>query len=78
MRGNERVIEQLNKALEEELTAIHQYFVHAEMCEDWGFKALSAYIKKQSIDEMKHAEAPRLGSRHPLLMPAGRRALTQK
>jgi len=57
MRGNEKVIQVLNKALKEELTAINQYFVHAEMCENWGYKKLAEYIKKQSIDEMKHAEA---------------------
>ena len=57
MKGNPKVIEELNKALREELTAINQYFVHAEMCENWGYNKLSKYIKKQSIDEMKHAEA---------------------
>ena len=57
MKGNPKVIEQLNRALREELTAINQYFVHAEMCENWGYDRLSKYIKKQSIDEMKHAES---------------------
>ncbi len=57
MRGNQKVIEELNKALREELTAINQYFLHAEMCENWGYHRLSEYIKKQSIGEMKHAEA---------------------
>ncbi|MGD0097408.1 MAG: bacterioferritin [Terracidiphilus sp.] len=57
MKGNPKVIEQLNRALREELTAINQYFVHAEMCENWGYSKLSKYIKKQSIDEMKHAES---------------------
>jgi bacterioferritin len=57
MQGNPRVIEHLNKALREELTAINQYFVHAEMCHNWGYHALGAHIRKQSIDEMKHAEA---------------------
>jgi len=57
MHGNETVIAALNAALKEELTAISQYFIHAEMCENWGYKKLSGYIKKQSIDEMKHAEA---------------------
>ena len=56
MKGDIKVIEQLNRALREELTAINQYFVHAEMCENWGYSKLSRYIKKQSIDEMKHAE----------------------
>ncbi len=57
MKGNPRVLERLNQALREELTAINQYFLHAEMCENWGYGKLSKYIKKQSIGEMKHAEA---------------------
>jgi len=57
MKGNPKVLEQLNRALREELTAINQYFVHAEMCENWGYDKLSRYIKKQSIGEMKHAES---------------------
>src|SRR5262245_4540813 len=56
MKGNAKVIHELNKALREELTAINQYFLHAEMCENWGYNKLSEYIKKQSIGEMKHAE----------------------
>ena len=56
MRGNKKVIDQLNLALREELTAINQYFLHAEMCHNWGYHALGDYIRKQSIDEMKHAE----------------------
>jgi len=56
MRGNEKVIAHLNEALREELTAINQYFLHAEMCHNWGYHGLGAYIKKQSSDEMKHAE----------------------
>jgi bacterioferritin len=56
MKGNPKVIKELNDALREELTAINQYFLHAEMCENWGYKKLAGYIKKQSIDEMKHAE----------------------
>lgn len=56
MKGSPKVIEELNKALREELTAINQYFLHAEMCENWGYEKLSEYIKKQSIGEMKHAE----------------------
>ena len=56
MTGNPRVIAKLNEALTEELRAINQYFLHAEMCENWGYKRLSDYIKKQSIGEMKHAE----------------------
>jgi bacterioferritin len=57
MTGNKKVLEQLNRALREELTAINQYFVHAEMCENFGYEKLSKYIKRQSIDEMKHAES---------------------
>jgi bacterioferritin len=56
MKGNEKVIEHLNLRLAEELTAINQYFVHAEMCENWGYERLHAMIRKRSIDEMKHAE----------------------
>ena len=56
MKGSPKVLEELNKALREELTAINQYFLHAEMCENWATKA-AEYIKKQSIGEMKHAEA---------------------
>jgi bacterioferritin len=56
MKGNAKVLDELNKALKEELTAINQYFLHAEMCENWGYNKLSDYIKKQSIGEMKHAE----------------------
>jgi bacterioferritin len=57
MRGNSKVLEQLSRALREELTAINQYFLHAEMCENWGYNKLSSFIRKQSIDEMKHAES---------------------
>src|SRR5579872_1185621 len=57
MQGNPKIIAALNSALKEELTAISQYFLHAEMCENWKYNTLGGYIKKQSIDEMKHAEA---------------------
>jgi bacterioferritin len=57
MKGSQTVLDELNKALREELTAINQYFLHAEMCENWGYEKLSQYIRKQSIGEMKHAEA---------------------
>jgi bacterioferritin len=57
MKGNPKVIAKLNEALKEELTAINQYFLHSEMCENWHYHKLSAFIKKQSIDEMRHAEA---------------------
>ncbi|HEX4023000.1 MAG TPA: bacterioferritin [Acidobacteriaceae bacterium] len=57
MKGNPKVLDELNQALREELTAINQYFLHAEMCENWGYDKLAKYIKKQSIGEMKHAES---------------------
>jgi len=56
MKGNEKIIEALNARLAEELTAVNQYFVHAEMSENWGYERLHAMIRKRSIDEMKHAE----------------------
>src|SRR4029453_14773306 len=56
MKGSAKVIAEMNKALREELTAINQYFLHAEMCENWKYHRLAEYIKKQSIEEMKHAE----------------------
>src|ERR1044072_662967 len=56
MQGHPEVIAILNQALKEELTAINQYFLHAEMCENWKYDKLGSFIKKQSIDEMKHAE----------------------
>ena len=56
MRGKKKVITCLNEALRAELIAISQYFLHAEMCENWGYERLGKLIKKQSIDEMKHAE----------------------
>jgi bacterioferritin len=57
MQGNPKVIVALNEALKEELTAISQYFIHAEMCENWHYARLGDFIRKQSIDEMKHAES---------------------
>jgi bacterioferritin len=57
MKGSPKVIEQLNRALREELSAISQYIVHSEMYESWGYERIAKRIKKQSIDEMKHAEA---------------------
>jgi bacterioferritin len=56
MRGKPKVIAHLNDALKAELTAINQYFLHSEMCENWGYHRLSDLNKKQSIDEMRHAE----------------------
>ena len=56
MRGNEKVLACLSEALKAELTAINQYFLHAEMCDNWGYMRLGAYTKKESIEEMRHAE----------------------
>ncbi len=56
MKGKPEVLEVLAKMLKEELGAISQYFVHGEMCENWGYKKLSEHTKKESINEMKHAE----------------------
>jgi len=56
MKGQDKVIEKLNTRLADELAAINQYIVHAEMCENWGYKHLHEAIQKRAIDEMKHAE----------------------
>ncbi len=56
MQGESQVIEQLNARLAEELTAINQYFVHTEMCENWHYGGLAEPIKQRAIVEMKHAE----------------------
>ncbi|MCC6849975.1 MAG: bacterioferritin [Deltaproteobacteria bacterium] len=56
MKGHKRVIEFLNDVLTSELTSINQYFIHAKMCRNWGYRALGAHIRKESIDEMKHAD----------------------
>jgi bacterioferritin len=56
MKGKPEVLEILQEMLKEELGAINQYILHAEMCENWGYKRLSAQIKKEAINEMQHAE----------------------
>jgi bacterioferritin len=56
MKGDARIIDILNEVLTAELTAINQYFVHGEMCENWGYDRLHRIIRKHSIGEMKHAE----------------------
>ena len=56
MKGDPKVISVLNSLLAEELTAVNQYMVHSEMCDDWGYEKLHKSIEKRAIDEMKHAE----------------------
>jgi len=56
MKGNDQVLSLLNDLLTNELTAINQYFVHAKMCENWGYERLAHKIREESIDEMKHAD----------------------
>jgi bacterioferritin len=56
MKGNEKIIEQLNARLADELAAISQYFVHAELCDNWRYSKLHEVIRKRSIAEMIHAE----------------------
>jgi bacterioferritin len=56
MRGDAKIITLLNEVLTAELTAINQYFLHSRMCRNWGYKHLGEHIKKESIDEMKHAD----------------------
>jgi bacterioferritin len=56
MRGNEQVITLLNEVLTAELTAINQYFIHARMCENWGYERLWKKVREESIGEMRHAD----------------------
>jgi bacterioferritin len=56
MKGNPKVIELLNEAIKAELTAINQYRLHYRMLDNWGVKRLAEYERKESIDEMKHAD----------------------
>ena len=83
MKGKEKVGSHLNDVLRSELIAISQYFLHAEMQEAWGYGKLGGFIKKQSIDEMKHAErvierilflegVPGIGMKLPLKTEIGR------
>jgi bacterioferritin len=56
MKGDTKVIALLNEVLRKELTGINQYFVHARMCQNWGYQTLARHIRAESIDEMKHAD----------------------
>jgi bacterioferritin len=56
LKGNAKVIDYLNEVLKGELTAINQYFLHAEMLNNWGYQKLYKYTRKESIEEMVHAE----------------------
>ncbi len=56
MKGNDKIIAKLNDLLADELTAINQYMVHAELCDNWGYERLHETIQKRAVDEMKHAE----------------------
>ena len=56
MKGTEKVLDTLNHLLADELTAVSQYMVHAEMCANWGYDRIADVTEKRAIDEMKHAE----------------------
>ncbi len=56
MKGDPKLIQTLNKLLADELTAINQYMVHSEMCDNWGYERLHKQIEARAIEEMKHAE----------------------
>ena len=56
MQGDPAIIEMLNEVLTAELTAINQYFIHAKMCENWGYHRLAKKVRDESIGEMKHAD----------------------
>ena len=56
MKGNPKIIERLNALMADELTAINQYIVHSEMCDNWGYAKLHKLVEERAIDEMKHAE----------------------
>ena len=56
MKGNKKLLTVLDQLLADELTAINQYMVHSEMCENWGYNKLHMDIRKQAMDEMRHAE----------------------
>jgi bacterioferritin len=57
MQGHARIIELLNDVLTGELTAVNQYFVHAKMCDNWGFPRIAKEVRDESMEEMRHAES---------------------
>lgn len=56
MQGDPEILELLNEVLTAELTAVNQYFIHAKLCDNWGFARLASHTRAESIDEMRHAE----------------------
>lgn len=56
MKGNPRLLKTLNSLLADELTAVNEYMVHSEMCDNWGYEKLHKAFEKRAVDEMKHAE----------------------
>ena len=56
MKGDPKVIAVLSEVLKAELTAINQYFLHAEMCENWGYEKMAKHTRKESIEEMMHED----------------------
>jgi len=56
VKGDPKIIAVLSEVLKAELTAINQYFLHAEMCENWGYERMAKHTRKESIEEMTHAE----------------------
>jgi bacterioferritin len=56
MKGNKQVLEVLSQVLRKELTGINQYYLHAKMCENWGYKRLRKIMREESIEEMRHAD----------------------
>jgi bacterioferritin len=56
MKGSDEIIQVLNDVLSAELTAINQYFIHARLCENWRYRRLAEHGRKESIEEMKHAQ----------------------
>jgi bacterioferritin len=56
MKGNDEIIQVLQDVLCAELTAVNQYFIHARMCENWGYRKLAEHTRKESIEEMQHAQ----------------------